>query len=152
MNEKFYDVILEKPDTTVFMTIGFIRETLSLDYNDAKNIATNVPSTVKKDLTKDEADTLVKKFKMIGAEVSLKESEDVKSVQRFDVVLTSKGSDISGVTILVKNIFVMSLLEARNLIAAPPCVIRKNIMKEDAEAIKEQLEAAGATVEIKLHA
>lgn len=152
MKEKFYDVILEKADTTVIMTIGLIREIVSLDYNDAKNIATVVPSTVRKALTKEDADALVKKFKMIGAEVSLKESEDAESVQRFDVVLTSKGSDISGVTILVRNIFGMSLLEAKNLIAAPPCVIRKNIMKEDAEAIKGKLEAAGATVEIKLHA
>lgn len=152
MKEKFYDVILEKADTTVIMTIALIREIVSLDYNDAKNIATVVPSTVRKALTKEDADALVKKFKMIGAEVSLKESEDAESVQRFDVVLTSKGSDISGVTILVRNIFGMSLLEAKNLIAAPPCVIRKNIMKEDAEAIKGKLEAAGATVEIKLHA
>ena len=152
MKEKFYDVILEKADTTVIMTIALIREIVSLDYNDAKNIATVVPSTVRKALTKEDADALVKKFKMIGAEVSLKESKDAESVQRFDVVLTSKGSDISGVTILVRNIFGMSLLEAKNLIAAPPCVIRKNIMKEDAEAIKGKLEAAGATVEIKLHA
>ena len=39
--------------------------------------------------------------------------------------------------------------EAKDLVDAAPKAIKENIKKEDAEAIKKQLEEAGATVEIK---
>ena len=41
------------------------------------------------------------------------------------------------------------LKEAKDLVDAAPKPVKENIKKEDAEAIKKQLEAAGATVEIK---
>ena len=49
----------------------------------------------------------------------------------------------------VRAITGLGLKEAKDLVDAAPKAIKENIKKEDAEAIKKQLEEAGATVEIK---
>jgi large subunit ribosomal protein L7/L12 len=43
----------------------------------------------------------------------------------------------------------LGLKEAKDLVDAAPKAIKEGVKKEDAEAIKKQLEAAGATIEIK---
>ena len=49
----------------------------------------------------------------------------------------------------VRAITGLGLKEAKDLVDAAPKAIKEGVKKEDAEAIKKQLEAAGATVEIK---
>ena len=49
----------------------------------------------------------------------------------------------------VRNITGLGLKEAKDLVDGAPKPVKEGIKKEDAEAIKKQLEAAGATVEIK---
>ena len=49
----------------------------------------------------------------------------------------------------VRAITGLGLKEAKDLVDGAPKAIKEGIKKEDAEAIKKQLEAAGATVEIK---
>ena len=49
----------------------------------------------------------------------------------------------------VRTLTGLGLKEAKDLVEAAPKAVKENIKKEDAEAIKKQLEAAGATVEIK---
>ena len=49
----------------------------------------------------------------------------------------------------VRTITGLGLKEAKDLVDAAPKAIKEQIKKEEAEAIKKQLEAAGATVEIK---
>ena len=49
----------------------------------------------------------------------------------------------------VRGITGLGLKEAKDLVDGAPKAIKENVKKEDAEAIKKQLEAAGATVEIK---
>ena len=49
----------------------------------------------------------------------------------------------------VRGITGLGLKEAKDLVDGAPKAIKEGIKKEDAEAIKKQLEAAGATVEIK---
>lgn len=49
----------------------------------------------------------------------------------------------------VRGITGLGLKEAKDLVDGAPKAVKEGIKKEDAEAIKKQLEAAGATVEIK---
>ncbi len=65
------------------------------------------------------------------------------------VVLASAGANKIAVLKEVRAITGLGLKEAKDLVDAAPKPIKENVKKEDAEAIKKQLEAAGASVEIK---
>ena len=67
----------------------------------------------------------------------------------FDVVLTSFGANKLGVIKAVREITGLGLKEAKELVEAAPKSIKEGVSKEDAEKIKADLVAAGATVEIK---
>ena len=67
----------------------------------------------------------------------------------FDVVMTSFGANKIAVIKEVRGITGLGLAEAKGLVEGIPAKIKEAISKDDAEAIKAQLEAAGATVELK---
>ena len=66
-----------------------------------------------------------------------------------NVVLASAGANKIAVLKEVRAITGLGLKEAKDLVDNAPKAIKEGVKKEDAEAIKKQLEAAGATVEIK---
>jgi|SRR5574344_977585 large subunit ribosomal protein L7/L12 len=65
------------------------------------------------------------------------------------LVLASAGANKIAVLKEVRTITGLGLKEAKDLVDAAPKAIKENIKKEEAEALKKQLEEAGATVEIK---
>lgn len=67
----------------------------------------------------------------------------------FDVVLASAGSSKVGVIKEVRGITGLGLKEAKELVDNAPKTIKEGVSKEEAEQIKEKLEAAGASVEVK---
>ena len=67
----------------------------------------------------------------------------------FDVVLTGFGDKKLGVIKVIREITGQGLKEAKDLVEGCPKNVKEGISKEDAEKLKEQLVAAGATVEIK---
>ena len=67
----------------------------------------------------------------------------------FDVVLTGFGDKKLGVIKAIREITGLGLKEAKDLVEGCPKNVKEGISKEDAEKLKEQLVAAGATVEIK---
>ena len=67
----------------------------------------------------------------------------------FDVELTSAGDSKLNVIKAVREITGLGLKEAKDLVEGAPKVLKEGVSKEDAEALKAQLEAVGATVEIK---
>ena len=67
----------------------------------------------------------------------------------FDVVMTSFGAEKIKVIKEVRGITGLGLAEAKGLVEGVPAKIKEGVSKEDAEALKAQLEAVGATVEIK---
>lgn len=67
----------------------------------------------------------------------------------FDVVLTAAGDKKLEVVKVVKAITGASLMDAKKLVDAPPAKIKEKASKEDAAKAKADLEAAGATVELK---
>ncbi len=67
----------------------------------------------------------------------------------FDVVLVSPGEKKIAVIKEVRTITGLGLKEAKGVVDAAPKAVKTGVPKEEAEKIKEQLEAAGATVELK---
>ena len=67
----------------------------------------------------------------------------------FDVVLKSFGAKKLDVIKAVREITGLGLKEAKEMVEGAPKTVKEGVSKEDAEKIKTDLEAAGATVEIK---
>ena len=72
-----------------------------------------------------------------------------EEASEVNVILASAGANKIAVLKEVRAITGLGLKEAKELVDGAPKAIKEGIKKEDAEAIKKQLEAAGATVEIK---
>lgn len=67
----------------------------------------------------------------------------------FDVVLTSFGAKKLDVIKVVRELTGLGLKEAKEMVEGAPKTVKEGTSKEDAEAIKAKLTAAGAEVEIK---
>jgi len=67
----------------------------------------------------------------------------------FDVVLTSAGSAKLQVVKAVKELTGLGLKEAKELVDGAPKAVKEGVAKDEAEALKKQLEEAGAEVELK---
>ena len=67
----------------------------------------------------------------------------------FDVILTGFGDKKLGVIKVVREITGLGLKEAKELVEGCPKALKEGVSKEEAEALKKQLEEGGATVEIK---
>lgn len=67
----------------------------------------------------------------------------------FDVILKAAGSAKLGVVKLVKELTGLGLKEAKDLVDGAPKPIKEGVDKATAEDLKQQLEAAGAEVELK---
>jgi large subunit ribosomal protein L7/L12 len=74
-------------------------------------------------------------------------AEEVKT--EFDVILASFGAKKIEVIKEVRGITGLGLKEAKDLVEAAPKSLKEAVSKDEADKIKEQLEKAGATVEIK---
>jgi large subunit ribosomal protein L7/L12 len=67
----------------------------------------------------------------------------------FDVVLTAHGDKKIQVIKEVRAITSLGLKDAKELVESAPKAVKEGVDKEEAEKLKEQLEAAGAQVELK---
>ncbi|MBC7616030.1 MAG: 50S ribosomal protein L7/L12 [Pedobacter sp.] len=67
----------------------------------------------------------------------------------FDVILKEAGGAKLAVVKLVKDLTGLGLKEAKDLVDGAPKELKTGVAKDEAEALKKQLEEAGAVVEIK---
>ena len=77
------------------------------------------------------------------------EAAAVEEQTEFDVVMTSFGANKVAVIKVVRAITSLGLKEAKDLVEGAPSTIKEAVTKEEAEAMKKQLEEAGASVEVK---
>ncbi|MFC5585996.1 50S ribosomal protein L7/L12 [Nitratireductor kimnyeongensis] len=75
--------------------------------------------------------------------------EAAEEKTEFDVVLTDAGAQKINVIKEVRGITGLGLKEAKDLVESAPKAIKEGVSKDEAEKIKEQLEGAGAKVELK---
>ena len=73
----------------------------------------------------------------------------VEEKAEFDVILVSGGASKLAVIKEVRGITGLGLKEAKELVEAGGKAVKEGVSKEEAEALKAQLEGAGATVELK---
>ncbi|WP_143959998.1 50S ribosomal protein L7/L12 [Litoribacter populi] len=67
----------------------------------------------------------------------------------FDVVLKAAGGQKLAVVKLVKELTGLGLKEAKEVVDSAPKAVKEGVTKDEAEALKKQLEEAGAEVELK---
>jgi large subunit ribosomal protein L7/L12 len=77
-----------------------------------------------------------------GGDAAVEKSE-------FDVILTAAGGSKLAVVKLVKELTGLGLKEAKDIVDSAPAPIKEGVAKDEAEALKTQLEGAGAEVELK---
>jgi large subunit ribosomal protein L7/L12 len=73
----------------------------------------------------------------------------VEEKTEFNVILTAVGAQKINVIKEVRAITSLGLKEAKDLVEGAPKPVKEGVNKDEAEKIKKQLEAAGATVELK---
>lgn len=73
----------------------------------------------------------------------------VEEKSTFDVILKEAGGQKLAVVKLVKDLTGLGLKEAKDLVDGAPKELKSGVAKDEAEALKKQLEEAGAVVEIK---
>jgi large subunit ribosomal protein L7/L12 len=73
----------------------------------------------------------------------------VEEQTAFDVILKSAGAQKLAVVKLVKELTSLGLKEAKELVDAAPKPLKEGVTKDEANALKTQLEEAGAEVEVK---
>ena len=76
-------------------------------------------------------------------------AEAVEEQTEFNVILTAAGANKVAVIKAVRAATSLGLKEAKDLVEAAPTPVKEGVSKEEAEALKKELEAAGASVEIK---
>jgi large subunit ribosomal protein L7/L12 len=76
-------------------------------------------------------------------------AEEVEEQTEFDVILTSAGDKKIQVIKEVRALTSLGLKEAKDLVDSAPKPVLEHVPKEQAEAAKEKLEAAGGSVEVK---
>ena len=73
----------------------------------------------------------------------------VEEQTEFDVILTGDGGKKINVIKEVRAITALGLTEAKTLVESAPKAVKEGVSKDEAAKLKAQLEAAGATVEVK---
>lgn len=75
--------------------------------------------------------------------------EEVEEQTEFDVILKAPGGSKLAVVKLVKELTGLGLKDAKGLVDSAPAPVKEAVSKDEAEALKAQLEEAGAEVELK---
>lgn len=75
--------------------------------------------------------------------------EAAEEKTEFDVILKAAGASKLAIVKLVKDLTGAGLKEAKDMVDSAPTAIKEGIPKDAAEALKKQLEEAGAEVELK---
>ena len=76
-------------------------------------------------------------------------AEAAEEKTEFDVVMTSFGANKVAAIKAVRGATGLGLKEAKGLVESAPVALKEAVTKEEAEALKTDLEAIGATIEIK---
>ncbi len=76
-------------------------------------------------------------------------AEKKEEKTEFTVVLTAAGANKINVIKEVRAITSLGLKEAKDLVEGAPKPVKEGVNKDEADKLKKQLEAAGATVELK---
>ncbi len=77
------------------------------------------------------------------------EADVAEEQTEFDVILTAFGDKKINVIKVVRTHTGLGLKEAKDLVDGVPSTVKEQVAKDEAEKVKQELEGAGATVELK---
>ena len=86
---------------------------------------------------------------MVAAPGAAAGGEEAEEQTEFDVILTGAGDQKIQVIKEVRALTSLGLKEAKDLVDGAPKPVLEKVAKEQADKAREQLEAAGASVEVK---
>ncbi|MFY9457662.1 MAG: 50S ribosomal protein L7/L12 [Candidatus Spechtbacterales bacterium] len=86
---------------------------------------------------------------MAAGSLASGDASPVEEKTSFTVELKEAGTNKIGVIKAVRAVTELGLKEAKDLVESAPKVVKENVAKEEAEAMKKKLEEAGAKVELK---
>jgi len=86
---------------------------------------------------------------MVAAPGAAQGGEEAEEQTEFDVILTGAGDQKIQVIKEVRALTSLGLKEAKDLVDGAPKPVLEKVAKEQADKAREQLEAAGAAVEVK---
>lgn len=128
---------------------------MAINNEDIINSISNMTVLELVDLIKE----IEKKFNISSSSIHLKSessskdssSKEAKVEEKtiFSVVMTSYGEDKINIIKKVRTILNLGLKEAKDFVENLPAVIKKDSTKLEADSIKKDLEASGATIELK---
>jgi large subunit ribosomal protein L7/L12 len=75
--------------------------------------------------------------------------EEAEEKTEFDVFMNSFGANKIKVIKAIRELTGLGLKEAKAVVDGAPCVVKEAATKDEADSMKEKLEAAGAEIEIK---
>jgi large subunit ribosomal protein L7/L12 len=84
-----------------------------------------------------------------GAALAAAPAVEVEEKSEFSVILKSFGANKIAVIKVVREITNLGLKESKDLVEGAPKPVKENVNKQEAATIKEKLESAGATAEVK---
>ena len=84
-----------------------------------------------------------------GGAAPRRPAEEAEEKTEFDVILAATGEKKINVIKEVRAITGLGLKEAKDLVEGAPKPVKEGVSKEEAAKLKDQLEGAGATVEVK---
>ncbi|CAI8327708.1 MAG: 50S ribosomal protein L7/L12 [Owenweeksia sp. TMED14] len=123
---------------------------------DIKNLGDSLVNLTVKEV-KELADYLKEEYSIepaaaavaVAAGPAAGEGAAVEEKSSFDVILKSSGASKLAVVKVVKELTGLGLKDAKDVVDAAPGPIKEGVSKDEAEALKKQLEDAGAEVELK---
>ncbi len=84
-----------------------------------------------------------------GAAPAAAPAAEAEEKSEFSVILKSFGANKIAVIKVVRELTNLGLKESKDLVEGAPKAVKENVNKQEAASVKEKLESAGATVEIK---
>ena len=149
----FYSVTLKNVGAAKLQVVKAVKESVGLGLKEAKDYVDGAPSTITENVSKDEAERIKGEIEAAGAKVEIEriEGEQLPDNSYFDVFLIYAGAAKLQVVKAVKESLALGLKEAKDTVDGAPSLLKKGISKGKAERMKREIEAAGATIEIRQH-
>ncbi|MDC0722415.1 ribosomal protein L7/L12 [Nannocystis bainbridge] len=141
------DVILQAVGSNPAAVIETLRARMALEAAAAAELVARTPSAMGTRLAPALAEALRVALVAAGATVELR----AHGPAFFDVYLQAQGASKIHVVRALKRMMGFGLREAVELVDDAPCLVRRQIVQEEAEALRDELLEAGATVEVRAH-
>ncbi|PCC70571.1 ribosomal protein L7/L12 [Nannocystis exedens] len=145
------DVILRDAGSNLAAVTEAVRAMTGLEPAAAAELVARLPTAIRTRIAPALAEALRVKLVAAGATVELRTHGAAPAPAFFDVYLQDKGANKIGVVRALKMILGLGLREAVELVDDAPCLVRRRIAQDEAEALRHELVEAGATVEVRAH-